>query len=459
LPQGISIRICDLESLTLDREDVVSLKAQRWLMLDIRLIRESGDKVIDALKKRGEAVDTVQRILSIEERRRGIIRAVEDDRQLRNRLSQDIGILRKKGEDASSLMSEAKVVSDRIREREAEMRELEEDIKRELLLIPNIPHHSVPFGKDETENVEVRRWGEPPEFTFEPKNHWDIGEGLGILDFERAGKIAGARFVLLKGAGALLERALINFMLDLHTKVHGYTEVFPPLLVNRESMTGTGQLPKFEDELFKVEGEKGFLLIPTAEVPVTNIHRDEILNEDDLPIYYTAYTPCFRREAGSYGKDTRGLIRQHQFNKIELVKLVKPEDSYDELESLTRDAEEVLQRLNLPYRVVALCTGDLGFASAKTYDIEVWFPAQGRYREISSCSNFEDFQARRAGIRFKRTGKKGTEFVHTLNGSGLAVGRTVGAILENFQQKDGSVIIPKVLRPFMGIEKIEKGDR
>jgi len=443
----------------LDREDVVSLKAQRWLMLDIRLIRESGDKVIDALKKRGEAVDTVQRILSIEERRRGIIRAVEDDRQLRNRLSQDIGILRKKGEDASSLMSEAKVVSDRIREREAEMRELEEDIKRELLLIPNIPHHSVPFGKDETENVEVRRWGEPPEFTFEPKNHWDIGEGLGILDFERAGKIAGARFVLLKGAGALLERALINFMLDLHTKVHGYTEVFPPLLVNRESMTGTGQLPKFEDELFKVEGEKGFLLIPTAEVPVTNIHRDEILNEDDLPIYYTAYTPCFRREAGSYGKDTRGLIRQHQFNKIELVKLVKPEDSYDELESLTRDAEEVLQRLNLPYRVVALCTGDLGFASAKTYDIEVWFPAQGRYREISSCSNFEDFQARRAGIRFKRTGKKGTEFVHTLNGSGLAVGRTVGAILENFQQKDGSVIIPKVLRPFMGIEKIEKGDR
>ncbi len=423
-------------------------------MLDIRFVREHTDKVIDALRKRGEGIDAIERLLSIEAERRNLIRVVEDDRQLRNRLSQEVGKLKKEGEDVSNLMTEAKTVSERITEREAELKELEELAKKELLLIPNIPHDSVPVGKDETENIEVRRWGNIPEFPFEPKNHWDVGEALGILDFERAGKIAGARFVLLKGMGALLERALINFMLDLHTREHGYIEVFPPLLVNRDSMTGTGQLPKFEDDLFKVEGEKGFLLIPTAEVPVTNIHREEILSEDDLPAYYTAYTPCFRREAGSYGKDTRGLIRQHQFNKVELVKFVKPEDSYDELESLTVNAEEVLKRLNLPYRVVTLCTGDLGFASAKTYDIEVWFPAQGKYREISSCSNFEDFQARRAGIRFKRKGKKGTEFVHTLNGSGLAVGRTVGAILENFQQEDGSVIIPEALRPYMGIEKI-----
>ena len=290
-----------------------------------------------------------------------------------------------------------------------------------------------------------------------PKNHWEIGEGLGILDFERAGKIAGARFSLYEGAGAKLERALINFMLDLHTGEFGYTEVIPPIIVNKESMTGTGQLPKFEHDLFRIENEeKSLYLIPTAEVPVTNIHRNEILTESELPIYYTAYTPCFRREAGSYGKDTRGLIRQHQFNKVELVKFVKPEDSYNELESLTLNAEEVLKRLELPYRVVALCTGDLGFASAKTYDIEVWFPAQGKYREISSCSNFEDFQARRADIRFRRTGKKGTEFVHTLNGSGLAIGRTFAALIENFQQQDGSVIIPEVLRPYAGTEKISK---
>jgi seryl-tRNA synthetase len=423
-------------------------------MLDIRFVREHTDKVIEALKKRGYPADTIEGLLSIEKRRRELIRVVEEEKQQRNRLSQEIGRLKKEGRDASHLMHQARMVSERITKKDAELRELEESAKKELLLIPNIPHESVPIGEDERENVEVRRWGDIPEFTFEPKNHWDVGESLGILDFERAGKIAGARFVLYKAEGALLERALINFMLDLHTREHGYTEVFPPLLVNRDSMTGTGQLPKFEDDLFKVEGERGFLLIPTAEVPVTNIHRDEILNEDDLPIYYTAYTPCFRREAGSYGKDTRGLIRQHQFNKVELVKFVRPEDSYDELESLTVDAEEVLKRLNLPYRVVTLCTGDLGFASAKTYDIEVWFPAQGRYREISSCSNFEDFQARRAGIRFKRKGKKGTEFVHTLNGSGLAVGRTVAAILENFQQEDGSVIIPEVLRPYMGIDKI-----
>jgi len=425
-------------------------------MLDIRVIREHPEKVIEAMRKRGEGTDPIERLLSIEAERRDLMRTVEEDRQKRNRLSQDIGKLKKEGGDASEIMAEAKAVSERITKSEARLKELEELVRNELLLIPNIPHDSVPMGRDETENVEVRRWGRIPEFPFDPKNHWDIGESLGILDFERAGRIAGTRFVLLKGTGALLERALINFMLDLHTKEHGYTEIFPPLLVNRDSMTGTGQLPKFEGDLFKVEGEKGFLLIPTAEVPVTNIHREEILNEDDLPIYYTAYTPCFRKEAGSYGKDTRGLIRQHQFNKVELVKFVKPDDSYDELESLTRDAEDVLKRLGLPYRVVVLCTGDLGFASAKTYDIEVWFPAQGRYREISSCSNFEDFQARRAGIRFKRRGKKGTEFVHTLNGSGLAVGRTVAAILENFQQDDGSVVIPEVLRPYMGMDRITK---
>lgn len=335
---------------------------------------------------------------------------------------------------------------------EEKKRIYEERQTKFLHYLPNIPHESVPVGKDETENVVVRTWGEPKEFDFPPLNHWDIGEMLGIIDFDRAAKIAGARFALMKGAGARLERALMNFMLDLNTS-KGYTEVFPPILVNRESMTGTGQLPKFEMELFRV-ADPEFYLIPTAEVPVTNIHRDEILSEQDLPIYYTAYTPCFRREAGSYGKDTRGLIRQHQFNKVELVKFVKPEDSYNELEKLTSDAEDILQNLGLPYRVVALCTGDLGFSAAKTYDLEVWLPGQQRYREISSCSNFEDFQARRATIRFKREGKKGTEFVHTLNGSGLAIGRTVVAILENYQQKDGSVVIPEALRPYMGMEAI-----
>jgi seryl-tRNA synthetase len=311
----------------------------------------------------------------------------------------------------------------------------------------------VPVGKDETENVEIRKWGEPKGFDFEPLNHWDIGEMLEIIDFERASKIAGARFSLTKGLGAKLERALMNFMLDLNTS-KGYKEVFPPIIVNRESMTGTGQLPKFEAELFKITDPE-FYLIPTAEVPVTNIHRDEILREKDLPIYYTAYTPCFRREAGSYGKDVRGLIRQHQFNKVELVKFVRPEESLGELESLTGDAEDILQKLELPYRVVALCTGDLGFAASKTYDLEVWLPGQQRYREISSCSNFTDFQARRAGIRFKREGKKGTEFVHTLNGSGLAIGRTLVAVLENYQQKDGSVVVPEILRPYMGVEVIK----
>lgn len=424
-------------------------------MLDIRFVRENTDVVIDALKKRGESTDILDKILKIEEDRRDVLKVVEDLRQKRNKISQEIGYRKKQGEDAPTLLSEAKSVSDQITQKENSLRELENRAMEELLLIPNIPDESVPVGTDETQNQEIRSWGTKPEFSFEPKNHWDIGEGLGILDFERAGKIAGARFVINKGNGARLERALMNFMLNLHTREHGYTEIFPPILVNRESMTGTGQLPKFEADLFQLtEESKGFLLIPTAEVPVTNIHREEILKEEELPIYYTAYTPCFRREAGSYGKDTRGLIRQHQFNKVELVKFVKPEGSYHELESLTANAEEVLRRLGLHYRVVTLCTGDLGFSAAKTYDLEVWFPAQQKFREISSCSNFIDFQARRAGIRFKRQGRKGTEFVHTLNGSGLAIGRTLAAILENFQEEDGSVIIPEVLRHSMGTDKI-----
>jgi seryl-tRNA synthetase len=424
-------------------------------MLDIRFVRENPDKIREALKRRGESAELLDEILHIEQKRREVLRAVEDRRQQRNSISQQIGRLKQEGKDASGIMAEAKKISDEITGMQEELRDLEESVMQRLLMIPNIPHDDVPVGKDDTENVEVRRWGEKPEFTFEPKNHWDIGEGLDILDFERAGKVAGARFVINKGAGAGLERALMNFMLNLHTQEHGYTEIFPPILVNKDSMTGTGQLPKFEEDLFK-ETSKGFYLIPTAEVPVTNIHREEILNEEDLPIYYTAYTPCFRREAGSHGKDTRGMIRQHQFNKVELVKFTKPEDSYNELETLTANAEEVLKRLGLHYRVVSLCTGDLGFSAAKTYDLEVWFPAQQKFREISSCSNFEDFQARRAGIRFRRTGKKGTEFVHTLNGSGLAIGRTCAAILENYQQEDGSVIVPEALRHYMGIDVITK---
>ena len=428
-------------------------------MLNIKLIRENPELVSEALKKRGEDTSSLNKILDIENRRRDLLRDVEEMRQNRNTISQQIGRLKKEGQDASSVMDEAKKISDDMSSSEESLRDLETQVRDILLLIPNIPDASVPVGTDETENVEERVWGEIRQFDFEPKNHWDIGEDLDILDFERAGKIAGARFVICKGGGARLERALINFMLDLHTGEHGYTEILPPVLVNRDAMTGTGQLPKFEDDLFKLDESdaKGYLLIPTAEVPVTNIYRDEILHDDALPIYHTAYTPCFRREAGSHGKDTRGLIRLHQFNKVELVKFVKPENSYDELESLTKNAEEVLKRLGLPYRVVTLCTGDIGFSAAKTYDLEVWFPAQGKYREISSCSNFLDFQARRADIRFKTAGQKGTEFVHTLNGSGLAVGRTLAAILENFQEKDGSVIIPEVLIPYMGTDKITKG--
>lgn len=424
-------------------------------MLDIRLVRENTEKVSEALKKRGDDPGILGNILKIETERRELLAVVEEKRQQRNTVSQEIGKLKKEGKDASGVLAEAKKISDDITGNEDRLRELEEEAKKELLVVPNIPDDSVPVGKDENENIEVRKWGEKPEFGFEPKNHWDIGEALGMLDFERAGKITGARFVINKGAGARLERALMNFMLNMHTKEHGYTEILPPFIVNAESMRGTGQLPKFEEDLFRITHDsKSFYLIPTAEVPVTNIHRNEILNEDELPIYYSAYTPCFRSEAGSYGKDTRGLIRQHQFNKVELVKFVKPEDSFDELETLTANAEEVLKRLGLHYRVVSLCTGDLGFSAAKTYDLEVWFPAQGKFREISSCSNFIDFQARRADIRFKKPGKKGTEFVHTLNGSGLAIGRTLAAILENFQQEDGSVIIPEALTHYMGMDKI-----
>lgn len=426
-------------------------------MLDIRVVRENREKVSDALRKRGEDPSILDNILKIENERRELLAVVEEQRQHRNTVSQEIGKLKKDGKDASGVLAEAKQISDGITDNEKRLRELEEEARKELLVVPNIPDDSVPEGKNENDNKEVRVHGTKPEFSFEPKNHWDIGEDLDLLDFERAGKIAGARFVINKGAGARLERSLMNFMLNLHTKEHGYTEILPPVIVNAESMTGTGQLPKFEEDLFKITHDsKIFYLIPTAEVPVTNIHRDEILSEDDLPIYYTAYTPCFRSEAGSYGKDTRGLIRQHQFNKVEMVKFVKPEDSFSELETLTANAEEVLKRLGLHYRVIELCTGDLGFSAAKTYDLEVWFPAQGKFREISSCSNFVDFQARRANIRFKKPGVKGTEFVHTLNGSGLAIGRTLAAILENFQQKDGSVTIPEALIHYMGIDKIEK---
>lgn len=439
-------------------------------MLDIKFVRENLEFVKQAMRNRGilvysekeiptltdeklEGALNFHRLIEIDEKRRNILKEADELKNRRNMVSEEVGKLKKQKKDALDLINEMKVVSDKIRALDEEIKSCDENTNDFLLNIPNIPHDSVPVGKDETENVEVRKWGEPGQFDFEPLNHWDIGEMLGIIDFERASKIAGARFSLTKGFGARLERSLMNFMLDLNTS-KGYKEVFPPIIVNRESMKGTGQLPKFEMELFRI-ADPEFYLIPTAEVPVTNIHRNEILNEKDLPIYYTAYTPCFRREAGSYGKDVRGLIRQHQFNKVELVKFVKPEDSYKELEALTGDAEDILQKLELPYRVVALCTGDIGFSASKTYDLEVWLPGQQRYREISSCSNFSDFQARRANIRFKREGKKGTEFVHTLNGSGLAIGRTLVAILENYQQKDGSVIVPQVLRPYMGTDVIK----
>ncbi|MBS0014200.1 MAG: serine--tRNA ligase [Desulfobacterales bacterium] len=417
-------------------------------MLEIKYVRQNLDDVRNALSKRGDTAD-LETFAGADEKRRRILAELEELRHRRNVVSDEIAAMKKQGQSADEQIAQMKEVSTRVKTLEQSLAEYESRINEILIRIPNMPHESVPEGRDEDDNAVVRHVGRPPEFDFEPLPHWTVGENLGILDFERAAKIAGARFPLYMGDAALLERALISFMLSLHTLEHGYKEVLPPFIVNRHSMTCTGQLPKFEEDLFKLEG-RDYFLIPTAEVPVTNIHQDEILDETDLPVYYTAFTPCFRAEAGSYGKDTRGLIRQHQFNKVELVKFAAPENSYDELEKLLSDAESVLKALGLAYRVVLLCTGDMGFASAKTYDIEVWMPAQQKYREISSCSNFESFQARRAGIRFKRKGRKGTELVHTLNGSGLAVGRTLAALLENYQQADGSVVIPEALWPYMG---------
>ena len=418
-------------------------------MLDIKRIREDFDGVKAAVERREKRDFGLDRVKALDEERRSVLAEVEAMKNKQNTASREVPKLKKEGKDTSALFAEMKELSNKIKELDGKVAEIEEELRETLLGVPNTPNPEVPEGNDDADNVEIRKVGEPRSFDFEPKAHWDIGEAQDILDFERAGKIAGARFTVYKGAGAKLERALINFMLDLHTEEQGYTEILPPFMVNREAMTGTGQLPKFEDDMFYLPA-KDFFLIPTAEVPVTNLRSSEIMSAEELPLYYTAYTPCFRKEAGSAGRDTRGLIRQHQFNKVEMVKFVAPETSYDELEKLTADAEEVLKRLGIPYRVVVLSTGDLGFSSAKTYDIEVWMPSYGRYVEISSCSNFEDFQARRAGIRFRREAGSKPEFVHTLNGSGLAVGRTVAAILENFQQEDGSVVIPEALRPYMG---------
>jgi seryl-tRNA synthetase len=417
-------------------------------MLEIKFVRQNLSTVKAAMAARGHHAefDTFEKG---DDERRNILQKIESLRHQRNVVSDRIAKMRKAGDDTSSIVVEMRAVSSEIKELDKKLSNNQQLIDTFILGLPNIAHSSVPFGADEKDNLVVRRVGTLPEFSNSPKPHWEIGSRLKILDLDRASKITGARFPLYFGAGARLERALINFMLDTHINEHGYQEVLPPFIVNRQSMTNTGQLPKFEEDLFKLSGWDYFL-IPTAEVPVTNIHQGEILDEDLLPIYYTAYTPCFRSEAGSYGKDTRGLIRQHQFNKVEMVKFSEPETSYDELESLLANAESILKKLDIPYQVVELCTGDLGFSAAKTYDIEVWMPAQNVYREISSCSNFEDFQARRANLRFKRKGQKGTRLVHTLNGSGLAVGRTVAAILENFQQIDGSVVIPELLRPYMG---------
>ncbi len=453
-------------------------------MLDIKLLRENLDLVKERIATRGTKIDW-EEFSALDRERRAALAKWERLKERKNQLSGEIGKLKKSGHDAASQMREVEQLTQAIRDGEGPLAKIEERFQRWMLWIPNLPHASVPLGSGPEDNKEVKQWGELPRFDFSPKNHWEIGEELGILDFAGAAKIAGARFVVYCSQGALLERALINFMLDLHTRERGYEEIIPPFLVNRETMTGTGQLPKFEEELFRT-AEPDWFLIPTAEVPLTNIHREEILERERLPIRYVAYSPCFRREAGSYGQDVRGLIRLHQFNKVELVKLSEPQNSYAELEKMVADAEEVLRRLKLPYRVVELCAGDLGFASAKTYDLEVWLPGQGTYREISSCSNCEEFQARRAKIRYRSTeatradkrgvsragmsdrlpsvatrmgaaqaSRGGTVFVHTLNGSGLAVGRTVVAVLENYQQKDGTVVVPEVLRPYMGgIEKI-----
>jgi seryl-tRNA synthetase len=417
-------------------------------MLDIKLLRDHLDEVKARMATRSTAIDWDQ-FLSLDRERRDAVARTERLKEKKNRLSGEIGKLKKSGADATVLMREVEEVSEAIRSSESPLADIETRFDQFMLTLPNLPHSSVNVGKDERDNREVRRWGEPPTFGFAPKNHWDIGEELGILDFARAAKIAGARFAVYRDGGAKLERALINFMLDLHTGQNGYKEILPPVLVNRAALVGTGQLPKFEEDLFHV-APGDYFLIPTAEVPLTNLHREEILEQDELPINYVAYTPCFRSEAGSYGKDVRGLIRQHQFNKVEMVKLTEPEDSYDELEKMVHNAEAILKKLELPYRVVELCTGDMGFGAAKTYDLEVWLPGQNTYREISSCSNCEEFQARRANIRYRKEKKGRPLFVHTLNGSGLAVGRTLVAVLENYQQEDGSVIIPNALRGYMG---------
>ena len=424
-------------------------------MLDIKRIRMDAQEVKDALEKR-HGDYPIDRVLELDEKRRELLVHVEEMKAEQNKVSKEIPKLKKEGKDVEPIFAQMKELSEKVKEFDGQVKDVDDELRTLLLQIPNTPHHTVVEGESDEDNVEMRKDGTPREFDFEPKAHWDIGTELDVLDFERASKISGARFSVFKGAGARLERAIISFMLDLHTGEHGYTEMSTPFMVNRDSMIGTGQLPKFEEDMFHVPS-KDFLLVPTAEVPLTNLLRDEILTEDQLPVYFTAYTPCFRQEAGSAGRDTRGLIRNHQFDKVEMVKFAHPDKSYDELETLTNNAEEVLKRLGIPYRVVMLSTGDLGFSSAKTYDVEVWMPSYNRYVEISSCSNFEDFQSRRANLRFRREDNGKVEYLHTLNGSGLAVGRTFAAILENFQQEDGSVIIPEVLRKYMGgMEKLEK---
>jgi seryl-tRNA synthetase len=422
-------------------------------MLDLGFVRDNLELVKQKMRDRGFA-ETLGDFENLDRERRSLLTEAERRKANRNKVSDQIASLKKQKQDASSLIAEMKTLGAEIEGFDEQAKALDDRLRETLRNIPNVPHESVPIGKSAQDNQEIRRWGEPRTFDFEPKAHWDLGPQLGILDFERAAKIAGARFAVYSGVGAKLERALANFMLDVHTREHGYTEILPPFMVNSASLFGTGNLPKFAGDLFKIEGTD-YWLIPTAEVPVTNLYRDEVLAAENLPVKHCAWTACFRSEAGSYGKDTRGIIRQHQFQKVELVKFTLPEKSYDELESLTHNAELILQRLELPYRVVALCTADLGFSSAKTYDLEVWLPSSKEYKEISSCSNFEAFQARRANLRFRRGGKGKTEFLHTLNGSGLAIGRTWVAILENYQQADGSVIIPTALRPYLdGLERI-----
>ena len=423
-------------------------------MLDLKFMRENKELIEEMLKNRNSDL-TLDEFAKLDEERRVILSEVEALKNKRNTESQEIARLKKAKEDATALIKEMGEVSAKIKELDEKLAAVDEKIKYIQMTIPNKYHETTPIGKDEDENVEIRRWGTPREFTFEPKPHWEIGEKLGVLDFERGSKLSGSRFVLYRGLGARLERALINFMLDMHVDEQGYTEHITPFLVNREICEGTGQLPKFEEDMYRTDND--MFLISTSEITMTNIHRKEILDEKDLPKYYTAYSPCFRKEAGSYGKDVKGIIRVHQFNKVEMVKLATPETSYDELEKMVVDAEEILQRLGLPYRVISLCTGDIGFSAAKTYDLEVWLPSQNKYREISSCSNCEDFQARRMGLKYRPNGSNKSEFVHTLNGSGLAVGRTLVAIMENYQQEDGSFLIPKALVPYMGgIDVIKK---